>query len=54
MTMAKTQKQFMNFKPTWTPALELAKEEAELQRNDERDGIQDDLQAWDWRYYTEK
>lgn len=39
----------------WTPALELAKEEAELYREMmKRDGIQDDLQAWDWRYYTEK
>ncbi|MDY0313809.1 MAG: M3 family metallopeptidase [Bacteroidales bacterium] len=39
----------------WAPALEVAKHEAELYREMmKKEGIQDDLQAWDWRYYTEK
>lgn len=39
----------------WTPALAVAKEEANMYRElMKKDGITDNLQAWDWRYYTEK
>jgi len=39
----------------WEPALKVAIAEAEMYRElMKKDGIADDLQAWDWRYYTEK
>ncbi|MDD3859363.1 MAG: M3 family metallopeptidase, partial [Bacteroidales bacterium] len=39
----------------WEPALKVAKAEADMYRGlMKKDGINDDLQAWDWRYYTEK
>ncbi len=39
----------------WKPALEVAKQEAGMYREMmKRDGINDDLQAYDWRYYTER
>ena len=39
----------------WPPALARAKEErSALQAMMERDGIDDRLKPWDWRYYTEK
>ena len=39
----------------WAPALNVAKtDRADLQAMMEADGIEDRLQAWDWRYYTEK
>jgi peptidyl-dipeptidase Dcp len=39
----------------WTPALKMAKEEANMYRAMMKtDGINDDLQAYDWRYYTER
>ncbi len=42
-------------KQVWTPTLVKAKEEArDLQAMMKKDGIKDNLQAWDWRYYNEK
>lgn len=39
----------------WTPALEKAKaEEADIKKMMLADGIKDDVQPYDWRYYTEK
>ncbi|MDD4148560.1 MAG: M3 family metallopeptidase [Bacteroidales bacterium] len=39
----------------WTPALAVAKQEAGMYRQMmKQDGINDDLQAYDWRYYTER
>jgi len=39
----------------WAPALEVAKQDRDaLQVMMEADGIEDDLAAWDWRYYAEK
>lgn len=39
----------------WTPALSRAKDEArELQAIIDREGVDFNLQPWDWRYYTEK
>lgn len=39
----------------WTPALEMAqKEEADIKVMMQKDGIKDDVQPYDWRYYTEK
>lgn len=39
----------------WEPALKVAIKEADMYRElMKRDGIKDELQAWDWRYYTEK
>lgn len=39
----------------WEPALTVAKQEAEMYRKMmKQDGINDELQAYDWRYYTER
>ncbi len=39
----------------WKPALEKAKaEEADIKKMMAADGIKDDVQPYDWRYYTEK
>lgn len=39
----------------WEPALNLAKKEAEIYQDLlKKDGYNDKLQAYDWRYYTEK
>lgn len=39
----------------WKPALEMAKkEEADINAMMLKDGIKDDVQPYDWRYYTEK
>lgn len=39
----------------WTPALEKAKaEEADIKKMMQADGIKDNVQPYDWRYYTEK
>lgn len=39
----------------WAPALEKAKaEEADIKKLMAADGIKDDVQPYDWRYYTEK
>lgn len=39
----------------WAPALEKAKaEEADIKKLMVADGIEDDVQPYDWRYYTEK
>lgn len=39
----------------WKPALAKAKaEEADIKKMMAADGIKDDVQAYDWRYYTEK
>jgi len=39
----------------WEPAIEVAKQDRDaLQAMMEADGIDDDLEAWDWRYYAEK
>ncbi|MDT8436761.1 MAG: M3 family metallopeptidase [Gemmatimonadota bacterium] len=39
----------------WEPALRVAREERDaLQARMREDGVEDDLEAWDWRYYAEK
>ena len=39
----------------WAPALEVAKKErADLQTIMKKDGIDDELKGWDWRYYSAK
>lgn len=39
----------------WTPALEMAKEEAQMmQEMIDRDGVNFELASWDWWYYAEK
>ena len=39
----------------WEPALKVAKAEADMYIElMKKDGVNDKLQAWDWRYYTEK
>lgn len=39
----------------WKPALQKAKEEAvDLQAMMKADGVEGELQGWDWRYYNEK
>lgn len=39
----------------WKPALKVAKEEAKEMRDMmKRDGLDVDLEAWDWRYYAQK
>ncbi|MDL2315201.1 M3 family metallopeptidase, partial [Bacteroidales bacterium OttesenSCG-928-C19] len=54
--MAKTPKAVYDLLgQVWTPALAKAKQElADLQKMMTKDGISGELQAWDWRYYTEK
>ncbi len=39
----------------WEPALKVARKEAEqMQAYMKREGMNDELQAWDWRYYAQK
>lgn len=39
----------------WTPALRVAKQElAEMQALAKKEGMTEELQGWDWRYYSEK
>ena len=54
--MAKTpEKVYELLDKLWTPALEKAKtEEADIKKMMAADGIKDNVQAYDWRYYTEK
>lgn len=55
-SMAKTPEKAMDLlNQLWKPALENAKkEEAEIATLMKADGIQDAVQPYDWRYYTEK
>jgi len=55
-TMAKTPEKVMEFlNQLWEPALEKAKvEEAEIKEMMVAEGIKDDVQPYDWRYYSEK
>lgn len=55
-TMAKTPEQAYDLlEQLWKPALAKAKEEeAAIKKMMEADGIQDDVQPYDWRYYAEK
>ena len=40
---------------TWVPALNMAnKEAADIKVMMQKDGIKDEVQPYDWRYYTEK
>ncbi len=54
--MAKTpEKVYELLDKLWTPALEKAKaEEADIKKMMLADGIKDNVQPYDWRYYTEK
>lgn len=54
--MAKTPERVYNLlMGLWTPALEKAKKEAaELQSIMNKDGVEGELETWDWWYYTEK
>ncbi len=54
--MAETPERVYEFlDQVWAPALAVAKEErAALQRMMREDGVAGDLEAWDWRYYTER
>lgn len=55
-TMAKTPEKVMEFlNQLWTPALAKAKqEEAEILTMMKSEGINDGVQPYDWRYYSEK
>ena len=55
-SMAKTPEKVMEFlNQLWEPALEKAKvEEAEIKQMMAAEGIKDDVQPYDWRYYSEK
>jgi peptidyl-dipeptidase Dcp len=55
-TMAKNPKGVYDLlNKLWVPALAKAKEEeAEIKKMMEADGISDEVQPYDWRYYTEK
>ena len=55
-SMAKTPDRVYELLDTlWTPALAVAESErAALQEMMREDGVDDDLRAWDWRYYSEK
>lgn len=54
--MAKTPENVYNLlDQLWKPALEKAKaEEADIKKMMAADGIKDEVQPYDWRYYTEK
>lgn len=54
--MAKNEEKVYNLlQKVWEPALNKAKEEAtDLQTAMKKDGIEGELQGWDWRYYNEK
>lgn len=55
-SMAKTPERVMEFlNQLWKPALEKAKvEEAEIKQMMASEGIKDNVQPYDWRYYSEK
>ena len=55
-SMAKSPEKVMEFlNQLWTPALAKAKvEEAEIKQMMLADGIKDNVQPYDWRYYSEK
>lgn len=55
-SMAKTPEKVMEFlNQLWEPALEKAKvEESEIKQMMASEGIKDDVQPYDWRYYSEK
>ncbi|MFV5692825.1 M3 family metallopeptidase [Flavobacterium sp. LT1R49] len=55
-TMAKTPETVYNLlNDLWKPALEIAKTEAaDIQEMMKKDGINDSVQPYDWRFYTEK
>ncbi|RAR50335.1 M3 family metallopeptidase [Flavobacterium lacus] len=55
-SMAKTPEKVMEFlNQLWEPALEKAKvEEAEIKQMMASEGIKEDVQPYDWRYYSEK
>jgi peptidyl-dipeptidase Dcp len=54
--MAETPSRVLDFlTEVWTPALEVSKQErADMQAMMNAEGIEGDLQGWDWRHYTEK
>ena len=54
--MAKTETNVFDLlNKVWNPAINVAKEEAkQLQEMMKKDGVNDKLQPWDWRYYAEK
>ena len=56
VNMAENPETVLNLLNTlWTPALDLAKQEAaEYQKIIDREGGDFKLEAWDWRYYAEK
>jgi peptidyl-dipeptidase Dcp len=54
--MAETPDRVLGFlEEVWRPALEVAKQErADMQEMMNSEGIEGNLEGWDWRYYTEK
>lgn len=54
--MAETPERVMDFlMQVWEPALEVAKQERDdMQALMNEEGVAGDLEAWDWRHYTEK
>ena len=54
--MAKTEEAVYNLlDQIWEPALKVAKQEAEqMQQYIKREGLNEELEAWDWRYYAQK
>ncbi len=54
--MAETPERVLNFlTEVWAPALDVAKQErADMQAMMNAEGIEGKLEAWDWRYYTER
>ena len=54
--MAETSKRVYDFlDQVWAPAIEMAKKERDdLQAELKKDGINEKLEGWDWRYYTAK
>ena len=54
--MAKTEEAVYNLlDQIWAPALKVAKQEAaEMVQIMKREGLNDKLEAWDWRYYAQK
>jgi peptidyl-dipeptidase Dcp len=54
--MAETPDRVLSFlEEVWRPALEVAKQErADMQELMTAEGVEGELEGWDWRYYTEK
>jgi peptidyl-dipeptidase Dcp len=54
--MAETPSRVLNFlMEVWTPALEVSKRErADMQAMMNAEGIEGELEGWDWRHFTEK